>query len=68
MVDQSALPGAFTHISTVTLPVGCVINVGVNGATLKGSGGGTQAEYVGGPGFRFLQIGGATWVNYVGHA
>lgn len=61
MVDQSALPGPFTHVSEAEIPAGCIVNVGFNAALLAGRGGGTQVEYVAGPPFKFTQLGGAYW-------
>lgn len=67
MVDQSALPGAFTHVAEAVIPSGCVINIGFNGPVLAGSGGGTQAEYVSGPPFKFTQLR-AKWMPRAGSA
>jgi hypothetical protein len=68
VVDQSALPGPFTHVSEAVIPAGCVVNVGINGPLFGGAGGGIQAQYVSGPPIEFTLLGGKTWMSKAGTA
>ena len=68
MVDASALPGVFIHVAAVIIPQNCIVNIGVNGATLMGRGGGVQAEYVKGPRFEISELKGKVWMDRAGRA
>ena len=68
MIDASALPGPFTAVANVVIPKGCIVNIGINGQTLMGRGGGVQVEYVKGPLFEFVQLSNKHWMNRAGSA
>ena len=63
-----ALPGVFTHVGWVTLPAGCVINIGMAAPKFGYRGGGVQAEYLQGPRPIFDQAVGKVWHGVTGHA
>jgi hypothetical protein len=65
--DTRALPAHFTHISVCTLLPGSVVNVGTCSALFGHTGGGEQAELLGGP-IPTIRTLDAIWSNTSGHA
>jgi len=59
---------AFTHVSEVTVPENCILNIGFASAKFGGLGGGCQAEYVSGPAIRFTPLEGKRWHGRAGRA
>jgi hypothetical protein len=66
--SSRALPGVFTHTSEVLIVAGTVVNIGFASALFDEAGGGAQAEYVGGPLFRFTALPGKYWHGRAGTA
>jgi len=59
---------AFTHVNSVVIPAGSVINIGVASDLFGGRGGGFQGEYVSGPALQFRPLTGKHWHNKYGSA
>lgn len=65
IVQLRSLPGLFTRVSGVEILAGAVLNIGICGPLFGGSGGGWQAEHVGGTPMRFSHLSNV-WVNRSG--
>ncbi len=54
--QSRSLPGLFTKVAAVALPRGAILNIGFCSPLFGGSGGGAQAEHVGGPSAQFTSL------------
>lgn len=66
--DNPSSATAFTHVNSVVIPAGTVINIGVASALFGGRGGHFQGEYVSGPSLQFRPLTGKHWHSKFGHA